>query len=105
MFYIQSRLELTWLNKFLSHVGKLKVNFLSRFMKLVLFALALAQANFVPFNVWIAILIIIVAYVLHGVSIGETLGRDVLLPVFNKFNVFHPSVDIPKEFKRPEWKL
>ncbi len=80
MVFLSPKYKWRWLAKTIERVGSIPVTHLARFLPLILFALALIQAKHVPPGM----LVILVAYIMFGWSIGMQLGKGVLQPLLAK---------------------
>ncbi len=93
MFLLSLKFRWRWLIKAAERVGRIPVTHIALFLMLISFALALMQVKYIlP-----GILVILVSYMMLSWVIGRQLGRDVLRPLFDKWNIFMPSMKLPKD--------
>ena len=100
-FYLNSKFEQQWLSKVLALIESAPTGCFGLFLTTYGISIYLIQGHYIVEGFIVAV----IAYCVFGYTIGKILGRDILRPIFNKLNIFQTPVEIPEEFRNPDWDL
>jgi hypothetical protein len=100
IFLAASKWNTPWLITMAEHVNKVKVWHLVVFFAFYRIGLVSMQNG----RVWLGITSIYVGYTILAYVTGTLIG-EFLRSLFDRTNLFQPSVDIPKEYKDKGWGL
>ena len=101
LFITSQKSKKQWLSAIVNRVNDIKMWHLPVFFGFIGLGITSIQHQ----QVEIGIASIYLGYIILGWVTGSVLGEQVLRPLFNKLNIFQPSVEIPKEFKDKGWGL